>query len=153
VVAGAASEEEAQVAAGELGRLNHREQLLVEKAVDRAEQRTGMQFCVYLGTIDDADPRAEAEAIFVRSGLHARPAVLLVVDPKHHRIEIVTGDRARRRIPDTEASAAVDAMGQAFRDGDLAGGVVAGLERLAAAAGFAESLPEDVELPDVIRRG
>jgi uncharacterized membrane protein YgcG len=110
-----------------------------------------MQFCVYLGTIDDVDPRAEAEAMFVQSGLHARPSVLLVVDPKQRRVEIVTGERARRRIPDTDAAAALDAMTAAFRDGDLAGGVVAGVDRLATAAGFGEREAGDEELPDVLQ--
>lgn len=139
------------MAAGEMGKLNHREHQLVGNAVARAEQHTGMQFCVYLGTINDVDPRAEAEDMFVKSGLHARPSVLLVVDPKQRRVEIVTGDRARRRIPDGDAAAAVDAMTKAFRDGDLAGGVVAGVDHLATSAGFGDREAGDEELPDVLQ--
>ena len=136
---------------GELKPLSIRKRRRVERAVDQAEDFTGLQICVYLGSIEgDTDPRARAEDLFVQTGLAARPAVLLLVAPPQHKVEVVTAPAVRDRIPDDAAAEAVAAMVERFKDGDLAGGLVAGIEQLAATAGPGETPADDVELPDVL---
>jgi uncharacterized membrane protein YgcG len=61
--------------------------------------------------------------------------VLLLVAPKQHRVEVLTAPEARQRVSDDDAAGAVATMTTRFRQGDLTGGLVAGLEHLAACAG------------------
>ena len=117
--------------------------------MDEAENTTGLQFCVYLGSTGE-DSRAHAEQLFVDAGLHARPAVLVLVAPPQRRVEVVTAPAVRSRIDDAAAAAAVEEMTQRFAAGDLAGGIQAGLRRLVAAAGPGTPPPGDAELPDVL---
>ena len=78
------------------------------------------------------------------------PAVLLLVAPPQRKVEVVTAPAVRERIPDEAAAEAVTAMVERFRDGDLSGGLIAGIERLATAAGPGTAGPDDEELPDVL---
>jgi uncharacterized membrane protein YgcG len=71
--------------------------------------------------------------------------VLLVVAPGQRRVEIVTGPRVRRRVPDRVCSLAVLSMTTAFSGGDLAGGIVDALRQIGAAAGRREALPPTEE--------
>jgi len=136
---------------GGLKPLTIRQRKRVERAVDVAENLTGLQICVFIGSVEgERDPRAHAEALFVQAGLHARPAVLLLVAPPQRKVEIVTAPAVRERIPDGAAREAVAAMVERFKDGDLAGGLVAGVEQLAATAGPGTPGPDDEELPDVL---
>ncbi len=114
--------------------IRHRQRRAVDRAVHAAEESTGLQFCVYLGGAE-GDPREHAEALFVKAGLHERPAVLLLVAPDHRRVEIVTAPAVRDRLPDEACARAIDAMTPAFADGRYVDGLVAGLGRLAEAAG------------------
>jgi uncharacterized membrane protein len=118
--------------------------------VREAEWLTGLQFCVYLGPADDADPRAHAEAMFVEAGLHSRPAVMIMVAPAQRRVEVVTAPSVRDRVDDAACEVAVGEMTDHFARGDLAGGLVAGIARLAEAAGAAQPSPGAEQLPDVI---
>ena len=139
--------------AGERGLkpLSIRQRRRVERAVDAAEDLTGLQICVFLGSVEgDENPRDAAERLFVENGMHSRPAVLLLVAPPQRKVEVVTAPAVLDRIPDTAANQAVDAMVNRFKHGDLAGGLVAGVEQLAAAAGPGTAGPDDVELPDVL---
>jgi uncharacterized membrane protein YgcG len=138
------------VAAGDLKRLDTRGRDAVEAAVARAEEVTGLQFCVFLGAVDDDLPREHAEAMFVEAGLHERPAILVVVAPKQRRVEIVTGPHARERISDDDAAAAVAAMTASFARGDLAGGVTLGLDQLAASAGPGARQPGEVDITNIL---
>ena len=117
--------------------------------MDEAEETTGLQFCVYLGPAE-GDPRARAEQLFVDAGLHARPAVLLLVDPRQRRVEIVTAPAVRDRVDDQACARAVDDMTPRFARRDFAGGIEAGLRHLVAAAGPGAAAPGDQELPDVL---
>ena len=136
---------------GGLKPLSVRQRRRVERAVDEAENFTGLQICVYIGAVEgEQDSRAHAEALFVHQGLHARPAVLLLVAPPQRKVEVVTAPALRERIPDEAAGDAVTAMVERFKDGDLAGGLVAGVEQLASAAGPGTAGPDDEELPDVL---
>jgi uncharacterized membrane protein YgcG len=76
--------------------------------------------------------------------------VLLVVDPPHRHVEVVTGPQVVERISDDDAARAVEAMVERFAGGDLVGGVIAGVERLAEVAGPGEAHPDDTDLPDVL---
>ena len=139
------------MATGDLLRPTRRQRRRIDAAVRSAEAHTGLQLCVFLGATEpEGDPRQLAEAIFVDAGLVVRPAVLILVDPPRHHVEIVTGPEARTRIPDEAAAAAVTAMTSAFRGGDLAGGLVAGIEALAAAAGPGQAPPEAPDIANII---
>lgn len=122
------------------------------EAVDTAEETTGLQFCVVLGPAD-GDAHAHAEALFVQAGLHLRPAVLVLVAPDQRRVEVLTASAIRERVPDSICAEAVADMTRHFASGDFVGGIVAGVERLAAAAGPGVAGPDDHELPDIMGGG
>ncbi|RBQ17622.1 DUF5130 domain-containing protein [Spongiactinospora rosea] len=102
----------------------------VRQAVRQAERRTGLRFAVYIGPAP-AGPRDYAERLHAALGEEAPGAVLLFVDPTARGLEIVTGERARRRLPDARCQAVALSMATAFSGGDLSGGVVYGLSALA----------------------
>ncbi|MCA1843974.1 MAG: DUF5130 domain-containing protein, partial [Actinobacteria bacterium] len=135
---------------GEARPLGRRQRWRVHEAVHEAEWLTGLQICVYLGPTHEADPRGHAEAMFEASGLHTRPAVLLLVAPDQRRVEVVTAPATRDRLDDAACAAAVVEMTGHFARGDLTGGLVAGIGRLAAAAGPGRRPPGGEELPDVL---
>ncbi|HVE46835.1 MAG TPA: TPM domain-containing protein [Acidimicrobiales bacterium] len=130
-------------------KLSKAEHHRVGEAVDTAEETTGLQFCVVLGPAE-GDAHAHAEALFVQAGLHLRPAVLVLVAPDQRRVEVVTSPAVRERVPDAACAEAVADMTQRFATGDIAGGIVAGVERLAAVAGPGVSGADEDELPDVL---
>ena len=132
-----------------LGRRRRRE---VERAVDQAENSTGLQFCVYLGPSQE-DSRAHAEEMFLRAGLQSRPAVLILVAPEQRRVEVVTAPAVRSRVDDESCRVAVGEMTRRFAAGDLTGGIVAGVRQLAEAAGPGAAPPGEEELPDVLDHG
>ncbi len=121
----------------------------VEKAVAEAERTTGLQFCVAIADAGD-DPRAEAERLFLEAGMNSRPAVLVLVDPECRRVEVVTAREVRTRIGDPAAAGAVEEMTTWFGEGNLTGGLVAGLRYLAAAAGPGAPPEGAEELPDIV---
>jgi uncharacterized membrane protein YgcG len=130
--------------------ISSRQHRRLERAVDRAEELTGLQFAVYLGPTRD-DSRQHAEAMFHSLGYHALPAVLLVVAPDQRRLEIVTSPAARTRISDRHAALAATSMTASFAVGDIVGGICLGLDMLARYAGPPrEDAPLDAELPDVL---
>ena len=129
--------------------LTRRQRREVERAVDEAENTTGLQFCLYLGSTQE-DSRAHAEQLFVNAGLHARPAVLILVAPPQRRVEVVTAPAVRSRIDDAACAVAVEEMTRRFAEGDLAGGILGGLRHLVATAGPGTPPTDDTELPDVL---
>ena len=135
--------------AGERKWLRRRDHKRVGRAVDEAEQVTGLQFCVYLGPTGQ-DSRAHAESLFVEAGLLSRPAVLVLVAPEQRRVEVVTAPAVRARVDDEACARAVEAMTTAFAAGDLPGGLVNGVRQLAAAAGPGAVGPGGEELPDLL---
>lgn len=136
------------MAAGELRPLSARQERRVERAVEEAERATGLQICVYVGPAGE-DARAHAERLFVDAGLHTRPAVLVLVAPALRRVEVVTAQEGRGRVSDEAAQHAVDAMTARLGEGDVAGGLIAGVEAIAQAAGPGTSDSEDV--PDLLQ--
>lgn len=130
-------------------RLTRGQHRRVVRAVNHAEQTTGVEFCVYLGPAGE-DSRAHAEAMFATSGLHTRPAILLLVAPDARRVEVVTSPEIRQRVTDGACADAIEAMTSCFARSDLAGGVAAGIERLQTAAGPAIREPSAASFPDLI---
>jgi uncharacterized membrane protein len=118
--------------------------------VDAAEELTGLQFTVYVGPVGEESSRAGAEQLFVAAGLDTRPAVLVLVAPAQHRVEVVTAPSVRDRLPDAACEAAVATMVERFRAGSIEDGIVAGVSQLAAAAGPGAPAPGTTELPDVL---
>jgi uncharacterized membrane protein YgcG len=100
----------------------------IAKAISVAEAQTGLKFSVYVGSVE-ADLHAHALRLHRRLD-DADRAVLVVVDPRRNQLEIVTGSSAKRRVDDRAASLAAASMAATFAVGDLAGGIVNGLQSL-----------------------
>ena len=115
------------------GPFTSRQLFRIDEAITAADRETGLTFSVYVGGLDEP-MRESAETM-----LDALPApadsVLLAVSPNQRSLEIVTGHRAAKRIPDRACELAGMSMRAAFQGGDLAGGVVTGLRMLADRAG------------------
>lgn len=115
------------------GPFNTRQLLRLDDALRVADQQTGLSFSVYLGTLDEP-VRQHAEKLHAQFD-DAERAVLIAVSPNQRVLEIVTGAAARKRISDRDAKLAALSMAASFAGGDLAGGVLAGLDQLATHAG------------------
>jgi len=124
------------VAAGE--GLSPRQQERIEQAVERCRAENGLDLSVLVGDLELDDLgqfRAACERLHAALGERSRAAVLFVVAPGQRRVEIVSGPEARRRVPDRVSALAVLAMTGAFREGDLAGGIVEAAKQIVSAAG------------------
>jgi uncharacterized membrane protein YgcG len=115
------------------GPFTTRQLLRLDEALRMADQQTGLTFSVYLGELTEP-VREAAEKLHKQVEGHAK-AVLIAVSPNQRMLEIVTGPDARKRISDRDAKLAALSMAAAFAGGDLAGGVLAGLDQLATHAG------------------
>jgi uncharacterized membrane protein YgcG len=115
------------------GPFTTRQLLRIDEALRTADSSTGLTFSVYVGQLDEP-VRAAAEKMH---GQLADPSasVMVTISPNQRVLEIVTGPEARRRIPDRDAKLAALSMVAAFGGGDLAGGIVSGLDQLATRAG------------------
>jgi uncharacterized membrane protein YgcG len=101
----------------------------IDKAIREAEQQCRLELSVYVGRSEGAT-RAFAERL--HAALVTPPSsVLVLVDPAAKVIEIVTGERARRVLDDEQVALTVLDMQTAFAAGDLVGGIVRGVHRLA----------------------
>lgn len=140
-------EPEAQVTVGEMqpqsgtgnppdvldGPFSTRQLLRIDEALRLADQGTGLVFSVFVGGLDEPI-REHAERLH-RQLAEPDRSVLIAVSPNQRQLEIVTGRYARKRIPDTYAKLAALSMAAAFGVGDLAGGIITGLDQLASHAG------------------
>jgi hypothetical protein len=117
------------------GPFTTRQLIRLDEALRVADQQTGLTFSVYLGDLDEP-VREHAEKLHKQLD-GADRAVLLAVSPNQRALEIVTGNEARKRISDRDAKLAALSMAAAFAGGDLAGGVLSGLDQLASHAGRA----------------
>ena len=102
----------------------------LDDALARASRSVGLYFSVYLGDLG-ADTRARAEELHDSMGDRADDAVLVAVSPGQQVVEVVTGCKAHHRLPDRGCKLAVEGMVSAFKEGDLAGGLISGLRILA----------------------
>lgn len=103
------------------------QQVQLRRAVERAEQMSGLDFAVYVGPLPDE--RASAERLHSGMG-EPRLAVLVAVDPGGRRLEIVTGADASQRCDARACGLATATMAASFGAGDLLGGIRNGLELL-----------------------
>jgi uncharacterized membrane protein YgcG len=124
-----------------------RDRAAIDRAVVAAEERTGLQFCVYLGPAA-ADARAHAEQLFVDAGLHERPAVLLLVAPDHRRVEVVTAPDVKARLTDEACARAIDGMTPLFAQSRFVDGLSTGIGTLADEAGPGQATGAD--LPNIV---
>ena len=115
------------------GPFTTRQLLRLDEALRMADQSTGLTFSVYLGDLEEP-ARGHAERLHaqLRDPAHS---VLVAISPNQRQLEIVTGAEARRRIDDREAKLAALSMAASFGGGDLAGGIISGLDQLATHAG------------------
>ncbi|BFU46491.1 DUF5130 family protein [Krasilnikovia sp. MM14-A1004] len=123
----------AESAAALDGPFTTRQLLRLDEALRVADQQTGLTFSVYIGELDEP-VRAAAEKLHAQLE-HSATAVLVALSPNQRVLEIVTGPDARKRIPDRDAKLAALSMAASFAGGDLAGGIVSGLDQLASHAG------------------
>jgi hypothetical protein len=115
------------------GPFTTRQLLRLDEALRVADQQTGLTFSVYIGDLEEPT-RTSAEQLH-RQLDGAAQAVLVAVSPNQRLLEIVTGTDARKRISDRDAKLAALSMAASFAGGDLAGGVLSGLDQLASHAG------------------
>lgn len=105
---------------------------MLDATIRKAEQACRAEISVFVGTAT-GDPRAFATSLHNTLVLPAR-SVLVMVDPDRRVVEVVTGGHVRERLTDEEAAQAVELMTERFAEGDLAGGLAAGIEFLGQAA-------------------
>lgn len=115
------------------GPFTTRQLLRLDEALRLADQNSGLTFSVYVGDLGE-QVRTDAEQ------LHAEltapdDSVLIAVSPNQRQLEIVTGERARRRIRDRDSKLAALSMAASFAGGDLAGGLISGIAQLTNFAG------------------
>ena len=115
------------------GPFTTRQLLRLDEALRIADQQTGLTFSVYIGDLE-VPTRAFAEGLQKQIRTADR-AVLIAISPNQRKLEIVTGNEARKRISDRDAKLAGLSMAASFAGGDLAGGVLAGIDQLATHAG------------------
>ncbi|MEH1013616.1 DUF5130 family protein [Micromonospora sp. CPCC 206060] len=115
------------------GPFSTRQLLRIDEALRIADQGTGLVFSVFVGGLDEPT-RAHAERLHSQLAEPSR-SVLIAISPNQRQLEIITGKEARKRIPDTYAKLAALSMVAAFGGGDLAGGIISGLDQLASHAG------------------
>ncbi len=115
------------------GPFTTRQLLRLDEALRIADQATGLNFSIYLGELGEP-VRAAAEELHRQTRNPAR-SVLIAVSPEQRKLEIVTGADARRRISDRDAKLAGLSMAGSFSGGDLAGGLLIGIDQLATHAG------------------
>jgi uncharacterized membrane protein YgcG len=115
------------VAGGDI--FTNAERQLIDTTIRRAEQLSRCEFSVFVGNAGE-DPRAFATQLH-NSLVAPSRSILLMVDPRTRAFEVVWGGWTRTRLTDEEVDGAVVQMTDEFASGDLVGGIVRGLERLA----------------------
>lgn len=131
------------MAAGSAG-LPARAQERIEATLQKIRDDNGLDVSVVVGDLhleDSSQFRAGAERLHAALGPRGHDAVLVVVAPGQRKVEVVTGDGVRSRVPDRVCALAVLSMTTSFSGGDLGGGIVEGLRQLADSAGRREALP------------
>jgi len=105
----------------------------LDEALRVADRSTGLTFSVYVGDLSEPE-REHAQRLHAQLADPAR-SVLVAISPNQRVLEIVTGSEARKRVPDRDSKLAALSMTAAFGGGDLAGGIICGLDQLATRAG------------------
>jgi uncharacterized membrane protein YgcG len=122
----------------------------IARAVDVAEDETGLQLAVYVGPTSE-DPRAQARAMLHELGHDLSPAVLILVAPERRHLEIVTSPAAQHRLTDRQAALVAASMAASFAVGDYVGGICTGVAMIAQYAGPPpDDWQPEREMPDVL---
>lgn len=122
--------------AGEV--LDFVEKRRLQRAVEVAEEISGLAFSVYVGP-GESPVRRHAERL--HAGLEdADGTVLVFCDPDARALEIVTGRGTRRVLDDFDCRLAAVSMQTSFLAGDLVGGLVNGVQQLGQSARHPETL-------------
>ena len=104
----------------------------IDRAIRDAETVSRYEFSVFVGPAE-GEPRAFAERL--HSALVAPDrSVLLMVDPADRLLEVVTGSEVRRDLEDHEVRLSIIDMQSQLMHGELVGGIVRGINMLAAYA-------------------
>jgi hypothetical protein len=106
----------------------------LDEALTLVSRHTRLRFSIYLGDLG-ADPHARTGELFDQLGEAGDDSVLIAVDPGHRNVEIMTGPEARVRLADRGCKLAVMSMVASFKEGDLHGGLLSGLQMLSEQAG------------------
>jgi uncharacterized membrane protein YgcG len=123
-------------------RLTPGQRYAVEESIRKAELLSRAEFSVYVGPVDAGDPHAFATQLHNTLVAPSR-SIMIVVDPDRRALEVVTGGWVRRTLTDGEAALAVETMRSSFAEGDLVGGLRAGISMLADHARGPETLHAD----------
>ncbi len=113
----------------------------ITRALRLAEQESELRYSVYVGPLE-GDTRTHAAKLHAALD-DSKNSVLVAVDPGNRRLEIVTGDLARHHLSDRDCGLAALTMTTAFTVGDLAGGIVTGVQMLGEHARRPPSLHRD----------
>ncbi|MGQ9901683.1 MAG: TPM domain-containing protein [Fimbriimonadales bacterium] len=118
------------------GVLSAEQRARLNRLIDHLERDTGAEVAVViLRRTQGATPKEYATELFNRWGVGKRDAdngVLLLVALGDRRVEIETGYGMEAILPDAVAGEILDtAVLPRFRAGDIAGGVIAGVEAIA----------------------
>jgi uncharacterized membrane protein YgcG len=113
----------------------------IDKAIRDGETTCRYEFSVYVGKAE-GEPRAFAERLHSALVAPSR-SVLVMVDPVGRSIEVVTGEESKRELEDHEVRLAVVEMQSDFAHGNLVGGIVRGINMLAAYARKPRTLHAD----------
>jgi uncharacterized membrane protein YgcG len=118
------------------GVLSPEQKAQLNRLIDQLERDTGAEVAVViLRRTQGATPKEYATQLFNRWGVGKREAdngVLMLVALGDRRVEIETGYGMEAILPDAVAGEILDtAVVPRFRAGDIAGGVIAGVEAIA----------------------
>lgn len=98
-----------------------------------ASRECGIIFSLYIGAMEEPT-RDFAEQLHAMLEDPAGSA-LIAISPGQRILEIVTGVRSAKRLPDRACALAALSMTASFTGGDLIGGMVSGLRMLSDQAG------------------
>ncbi|MGB2839030.1 MAG: DUF5130 family protein [Actinomycetes bacterium] len=114
----------------------------IERALAHAHAESDLEYSVFVGA-PDGDLREQGRRLLGALGGDADRSVIVVVDPAHRRLEILTGTVAARHLDDRATALGAMSMTSSFAAGDLAGGIVAGLHTLSEHARHPRTLHAD----------
>lgn len=106
----------------------------VRAAILEAEKETSGEIRVVISRRAGADPLAAAQRAFRRLRMHEtrdRNGVLILLATRSRRFAILGDEGIHRLLGQHGWDRARDAMAERFRQGDFAGGLIAGIEAVA----------------------
>lgn len=121
----------AQVRVGD-AHFDNAQRLAISSAIRTAEVASRIEFSVFVGA-SQGGPRSFATQLH-NSLVAPTRTIVIMVDPFVRALEIVAGGWVRERVSDADMEAVAEEMTARFTEGDLAGGVIRGIEELAAKA-------------------